>query len=362
MRSFHIVLVIVLLASLAAAAASAASGESYRLPLSPKTSSSQAPAPSVPAATADKAGGETFETAVVVTALPFTDTGNTCAAVDDYELMCGSYSSAPDLVYAFTPVTDIVLIVDLCESGYDTRIGVYEDFYSGALYDCNEDACGVDGYRSYLETHVAPGHTYYIVIDGWNTDCGEYVLTMDEDVYVPCLDPCPAGAQDEGEGAVPAAYIDSYNSGCDRPYDAFTQVELPMSGSAAVCGLAGCFWVQDNMYWYDTDWYELTATSDVLGISLAGEGYMYAYLYEPDPDCSNMIAIGTMNAEPCLLTEDAFSVTAGHTYYLKVHFEWYPGMYWPMVWSPAEYHVIFSSFDVVGEETTTWGGVKAMFR
>ncbi len=54
-----------------------------------------------------RVGGETVETAVVIPAIPFTDTGNTCPFVDNYDEMCPYDAVSPDCVYSYTATEDM---------------------------------------------------------------------------------------------------------------------------------------------------------------------------------------------------------------------------------------------------------------
>jgi hypothetical protein len=68
------------------------------------------------------AGGETIETATLIPALPFTDSDNTCGHQSDSDEACPYPDSvSPDLLYAYTPDLDMIVDIDLCESGYDAR-------------------------------------------------------------------------------------------------------------------------------------------------------------------------------------------------------------------------------------------------
>lgn len=94
-----------------------------------------------------KQGGDTIFDATVIPGLPFTDTGNTCGYIDDYDEICPySGSTAPDVVYSFTPVSDMSIDVDLCGSMYDTKLFIYDSGLN--LVACNddfyfEDPCGI---------------------------------------------------------------------------------------------------------------------------------------------------------------------------------------------------------------------------
>ncbi len=130
-------------------------------------------------------GGETIAGAVAVPSIPYTDTGNTCDNVDDYDEVCDyPDSNSPDVVYAYVPTLDGVIDIDLCYSSYDTKLYVYEGSYTpGNPYACNDDYWDGNGdcleYSSFLPSvPVAAGTTYFIVVDGYDGDCGDYQIDI----------------------------------------------------------------------------------------------------------------------------------------------------------------------------------------
>jgi hypothetical protein len=71
-------------------------------------------------------GGDTFATATVIPAVPYSDGGNTCGFVDDYFPSCAfaGLSIAADVVYSYTPTADECVNITLCGSSYDTILHV----------------------------------------------------------------------------------------------------------------------------------------------------------------------------------------------------------------------------------------------
>jgi hypothetical protein len=126
--------------------------------------------------------GETCESAIPITApLPQTITGSTCGFGNDLDAVCPNASTSPDVVYSYTPTVNENVTFMLCGSSYDTKLSVYDDCAGAPLY-CNDDAgdnCQDDGTRSFLGClPLLAGHRYYIVVDGANGECGDYVLTV----------------------------------------------------------------------------------------------------------------------------------------------------------------------------------------
>ena len=127
-----------------------------------------------------RVGGETIETATVIASLPYNDADNSCMYADHYDEACPyTGSMAGDAVYAYTPMCDGLVNITLCNgSDYDTKLFVYQDMHTpGNPYACNDDEC--PGYVSELmNLQLALGHTYYIVVDGWSSSCGNYIIDM----------------------------------------------------------------------------------------------------------------------------------------------------------------------------------------
>ena len=133
-------------------------------------------------------GGEDCASAAVIGAVPFVGSGETCGALDDYNESCPfNPTGGRDVVYRYTPDRDLSVTIDLCSSGFDTKIYLYEGncpsvSNSGVYAGCNDDACGVNGWRSQLvDVDLLAGVDYYLVVDGYGTaDCGSYDLSIAE--------------------------------------------------------------------------------------------------------------------------------------------------------------------------------------
>ena len=229
-----------------------------------------------------KQGGEDIGSAVNIPALPYTDAGNTCTNIDDYDEVCPfTGSTSPDVVYSYTPTADIETNVSLCNSGYDTKVYVYANDAS-TLVACNDDACGSDGFRSELLcVPMTFGNTYYIVVDGYFGACGDYDLAVSE--CTPCIVECPPDGLLEGEVDCFDDYKDAYNGGCNSTPNVFTPIPCDGDGSATMCGSYGGFFHSPSGFNYrDTDWYELNPDySAGATISVEGEyetlfGYLNA--------------------------------------------------------------------------------------
>ncbi len=199
-------------------------------------------------------GGEDFETAFPIPSIPFFDTGNTCGHIFNYDVMCPFGAWAPDVVYSYVPPRDMTVTVSLCNSYYDTKLQIYKDAYGPQhLVACNDDYFECEDppvmYTSLIEdVSLFPGGTYYIVVSGYTSACGDYVLEITE-----CDLECPPGAVEEGEEPCHDGYVDQFNGGCGSDPVIFSELG-PSGEPIVVCGEGGNF---DGNLSRDTDWYML---------------------------------------------------------------------------------------------------------
>ena len=129
-------------------------------------------------------GGNTIEDAVVITQIPAVLSGTTNGYENNTDEVCPyDGSDAPDVVYSFTPTEGTVVDLSLCYSSYDTKLYVYDG--NGNLVACNDDAIEYPAEDCFTWTSFIPdlalsvGETYYIVIDGYGGDYGDYVLDIE---------------------------------------------------------------------------------------------------------------------------------------------------------------------------------------
>jgi len=218
----------------------------------------------IPSKGDSKEGGETIETALLISSLPFDDTGSTCDNIHNYDEACPYTASlSPDVVYEYVAPYDMYVDIHTCESGYDTKLYVYENAYTpGSPIACNDDNVNCPGemYRSWIESlSLTMGNTYYIVVDGYGGDCGDYQFHMYEldNEGGPCDVVCPPGAVLEGEPTCYDGYVDTYNAGCNS--DPPTFFVLPDATHTVICGESGIY---NGLSTRDTDWYEITLPVD----------------------------------------------------------------------------------------------------
>ena len=317
----------------------------------------------------NKQGGDTINDATVIGNLPYTTTGTTTGFVDDYDGVCPYLgSTSPDVVYSFTPASDILLTVDLCGSSYDTKTYIFDSEF--ILLACNDDfyftgdPCGE--YVSKIDGAILPGGaTYYIVVDGYGGDFGDYVLNVSE--YEECFVDCPADAVPEGEPPLHDGYDDQYNVGCGGQPPVFQYIDWtndedglpPFDGSAWLCGKSGWFLGPQGADYRDTDWFIVYALeTGEMEVTVESEYPCLLIKLDP-PDCMNVepeLNVPTGCGEPGTLL---FPVTAGEEIWLWVGPTDFTG---PVTEFTYFMTVSNNMFDAVPNQEKSWGGVKALYR
>ncbi len=180
-------------------------------------------------------GGDDIASATVIPSIPYTTTGTTVGYTDDYDEDCpASFDDTPDVVYAFTPATDVTVDIDLCASSFNTKVYLYENT-EGNLVACDDNGCGTA--RSFLGmVDLFAGNTYYIIVDGGFSDVnteGEYVL----DIHDPILGRC---CYEDTTGEWACAEIDQYACrGLDGYWIEGENCDEPCLGP--------CDWIEDGL-------------------------------------------------------------------------------------------------------------------
>ena len=281
----------------ACAGASLAADTGHRQPTKP----SAGVVPNVPAP--ERQGGDTIGDAVVIPAIPFADTGSTTGFNDD---------SYPD---------DVSLPENLPLVG---------------------------------------GATYFVVIDGYGGDHGDYVISIVE--FVPCVLECPPEGLPEGEPPIEDGYADDYNGGCNVPeYDnPFQHLYGDADGILVFCGVAGWYLMNDQT-WRDTDWFVLHA-GPTGSVEVTGDAELPTYLFELPHDCNVASVIQSIEIGDCAPNSMVMSYSpdgiiwlwAGSTTFAA------PGPGWGHEY---DYVLWFSGLapQPVATETATWTAVKSLF-
>jgi hypothetical protein len=327
----------------------------------PKTEKRNVPSsqPTRPPGPGIQVGGEDFANAVVIPGLPYADGGSTCGYRDDYYPTCafGGNSTASDVVYVYTPTADGCINVDVCDSGYDTIVHVYAG-NAGNMVACNDDACGpFFGLNSLVEgVSVTAGVPYYIVIDGYAENCGDYNVLVTE-CPPPCDPACPPGSVQEGEVVCSDGYDDQYNGGCNSTPPVFTNVECNDTG-VTVCGTYGTFVGPGGLDTRDTDWYQVELTTPTtLNVCVCG---------------SQPTQLAIVNADCSFITLACGSVFGAPNEQICCQVDLGPGTYWIFVSTDgffgfdcgSGYKVNISGYTCppVGVEPASWSTMKSIYR
>ncbi len=255
----------------------------------------KAPPAAAPAAAREPAGprqgGDTILTATPLTLPVHQQTGTTAGYADDYDEVCPySGSTSPDVVYSFDPTTSMVVDIDMLGSSYDTKIYVYDE-------DLGLVACNDDFYADYVSRiehlPLIVGTRYYLVIDGYGGDAGDYVLTIAQ--QEPCEIAYVPGSQDEEEPPLMDGYVDVHNSGCSGPDDGPFQVIT----SPTFMGRSGWYLDADDQPTRDTDWFALTIDGSG-SLEMVGDAEQPCYMYAvSDQNCEWWEVVQYAPIGPC---------------------------------------------------------------
>ena len=298
--------------------------------------------------------GDDFEHPLLITQLPFTETGTTRGFRDDLAAPCTFLGGAPDVVYTYTPPANVAVDLDLCESGFDTALHVYAGL-THDLVHCSDDACGSGARIAGLELQA--GVPYFFVVDGWNGGCGTYVLSVVTDP-LPCPIEIPAAALPEGEPDCRQDVYDAYNRGCnDYPY-AFTRLELG-DRELAVVGTYGTFAYYLDEF-RDTDWYEVEFDAPaVLECQVTGGAATQLAVLDGREGCEAWsVVCGSILGPACELLSCQVPVESGR-YWVFVATRWFSGV---RCGTPSLLRLRRDPGRPVGVRPASWTGVKALYR
>ena len=205
-------------------------------------------------------GGDDIGSAVPLSdPLPVTATGTTDGYNDDYNE--GYSSTSPDVVYVYSPTADVLVNITTCyaETSYDTKLYVYQDaLTAGQPWAFNDDSynCTVaaeGGFTAIIEgVCLYAGHDYYIVVDGYGGDFGDYKIGIEETTALNPACGISTVTPTFTELADPPGSADA-NGGCN---------EVPYSFDAINVGdvISGSLWMEGSQR--DLDWYWHTFTAD----------------------------------------------------------------------------------------------------
>ena len=175
-------------------------------------------------------GGETCADAAEIPSLPYSVDGTTVGYADNYDEACPyAGSTSPDVVYYYTPQEDINITILTCvrDTDYDNKLYIYdgdcqEPDDGREAYACNDDCGPYNGFyvACIHDLPVYAGHTYYIVMDGYGGQFGNYSMDIFELIIdgACCLDMECVGTMEEVEClALGGGWIE--NEDCDAGFD-----------------------------------------------------------------------------------------------------------------------------------------------
>ncbi|OYT12672.1 MAG: hypothetical protein B6I19_09145 [Bacteroidetes bacterium 4572_114] len=192
----------------------------------------------------------------MVNDLPFTTVGATAGGDNPG---CGGATDPIDIWYAFTAFISGTANFDLCGSGYDTRLAVW-DACNGNVLACNDDngpTCS--GLSSSIEMTVSAGTAYYVQVGGYNAltgtgDLSIYMLSGTAGFWTGTIDSDWDTGGNWFDGNVPGASIDVqiYSSAPNYP-----EVDETASCNNIILGDGGSLTINSGA--------NLTVSGDVTG-------------------------------------------------------------------------------------------------
>ena len=179
---------------------------------------------------------------------PYTNVGATTSAP---AWPCAGGGS--DVWFSYLALGTGNLTADLCGSGYDTAIEVFDGTAGcGALVSlaCNDDSCGL---QSSATVAVNAGTTYYIRVGGWNSSTGTFSLNLNG----PAGSGTPATVTPGGTGCVAkyASFHELFTTAANWDLDGVNMtlvstgtgyVALPLGSYVAPTGAATTLTLTDD--------------------------------------------------------------------------------------------------------------------
>jgi len=202
---------------------------------------------------------DTCATAAVIdpSRLPFSTTSTTFGATNDFDPGQSCFTSAqstrgPDLVYQFTPGdTQVYNIVATPVGHYDLSLYVTTDCAS--IASCSGSDLGGRGDAETVRRNLTAGTTYFIVVDGFGGDAGDFSLSV-----TPSIPRTPIAPSDLVATAISSTQIDLSwhdNSGdeqgfrIERSLDGFAFTEIATT-SPNVTSFSDTTVSADTLYFY----------------------------------------------------------------------------------------------------------------
>ncbi|MEM7245080.1 MAG: proprotein convertase P-domain-containing protein [Acidobacteriota bacterium] len=260
---------------------------------------------------------DTCATATVVTLVADGSTqtfsGNTCDSTDDATPFCGTGDSANGDVWFTFEGTGTDVTASLCNSGddcggglFDTKIQVFSGSCGALVCEVGNDDAACGGLKSEVTLATTAGTDYFVVVFGFGTDEGDYVLDLTADMAGPGVTP-----RDGGENCSDAVSLDDLG--------------LPLTVSGSTTG-ADDSDPNENTGCGTTDggpgvWYSITGTGTTLNLSTCNDADFDTKLRVHCGDCDALACVGgNDDTGGCagFTTELDVCTEAGETYLVLV--------------------------------------------
>ena len=138
--------------------------------------------------------GDDCSNPIIISSIPYVNSGNTNTANDDYFASCPDYGNqggANDIVYQFTNgASERYVDISLCENitNYDCQLYIFKNNCNGNPVACQEDGCQSPNYSAAYNSKITAqlldaNTTYFIVVDGYSPNSnGDYQINIIESV------------------------------------------------------------------------------------------------------------------------------------------------------------------------------------
>jgi Abnormal spindle-like microcephaly-assoc'd, ASPM-SPD-2-Hydin len=215
-------------------------------------------------------------TVIDTSRLPFSASGTTFGASNDIDPGTSCFTSVlstrgPDVVFQFTPADTQLYIVDVTPSGnYDTSVYITTD--CATAFDCITADFGGPGSTEEIRHSLAAGTTYFIVVDGFGGDAGDFAFSL-----TPSMSHAPAAPSDLSANAISTTEIDLVwhdNSGdeqgfrIERSLDGFNFSQVGQVGSN-VTTFSDTTVFADTLFFYRVVAFNNFGSSDPSNIAFA---------------------------------------------------------------------------------------------
>ncbi|MBN2829954.1 MAG: choice-of-anchor J domain-containing protein, partial [Candidatus Cloacimonetes bacterium] len=181
-------------------------------------------------------GGDTFSLAVQIMALPYNDTGDTSTLTNTIA------NASNDAFYLINSVVALTNVdIDLTGSSFDTYLWLYAADQTTVIAS-NDDYSGLQS--AIMDQTLAANTDYYIVVEGYSSNNGSYILNVTSD-YSGGWDPNAPGpisnaSPSAGAQNIPVVTTLSWNFGTNtETYDLFFDTMNPPATQVVNGGTAG---------------------------------------------------------------------------------------------------------------------------